>query len=198
MERGTVRREGGIQVFPNVLEIARRLIAERLKEGETAVDATMGNGNDTLFLAQLVGEKGKVYAYDIQPQAVERTTERLKQEGVLDRVTIRLTSHEEMTLLDEEAGAIMFNLGYLPGGNKDITTQAQSTLRAIEAGLSLLRPGGIMTIMIYWGHEAGKVEKEAVEQYCRQLDQTKHLVLKYQYLNQQNQAPFLLAIERRS
>lgn len=185
-------------MFPNVLEIARRLIAERLKEGETAVDATMGNGNDTLFLAQLVGEKGKVYAYDIQPQAVERTTERLKQVGVLDRVTIRLTSHEEMTLLDEEAGAIMFNLGYLPGGNKDITTQAQSTLRAIEAGLSLLRPGGIMTIMIYWGHEAGKVEKEAVEQYCRQLDQTKHLVLKYQYLNQQNQAPFLLAIERRS
>jgi predicted methyltransferase len=187
-----------VRLFPNVLEIARRLIAERVKEGEKAIDATMGNGNDTLFLAQLVGQEGRVYAYDIQPQAVERTTERLAREGVLERVQIHLASHEEMSRLEQPVGAIMFNLGYLPGGNKDITTQAESTLRAIEAGLSLLRPGGIMTIMIYWGHEAGKVEKEVVEQYCQQLNQAEFLVLKYQYLNQQNQAPYLLAVERRS
>lgn len=185
-------------MFPNVLEVARRLIAERVTVGEKVIDATMGNGNDTLFLAQLVGPDGSVIAYDIQPQAVEKTKERLEREGVLQRVRIHLASHEEMGKLTESVGAIMFNLGYLPGGNKDITTQANSTLRAIEAGLSLLRPGGIMTIMIYWGHDAGKLEKEAVEQYCHQLNQTEYLVLKYQYLNQQNQAPFLLAVERRS
>ena len=91
----------------------------------------------------------------------------------------------------------MFNLGYLPGGDKEITTQAASTILAIESGLKLLRPGGIMTVMIYWGHSAGQVEKDAVESFCQTLSQMDYLVLKYQYINQQNQAPFLLAVERR-
>jgi predicted methyltransferase len=191
-------KEEGARLFPNVLEVARRLIRERVTPGETVIDATMGNGNDTLFLAQLVGEEGTVIAYDIQPQAIEKTRDRLEREGVLQRVKLTLASHEEMSQLSLKVGAIMFNLGYLPGGNKDITTQAESTVRAIEAGLRLLRPGGIMTVMIYWGHPAGQVEKEAVEAYCRQLNQLEYLALQYQYVNQQNQAPFLLAIERRS
>lgn len=184
-------------MFPNVLEVARKLIKERVKEGETVIDATMGNGNDTLFLAQLVQEAGKVIAYDIQPLAMEKTRERLEREGVLGWVDMRLTSHEEIEAVKEPVGAIMFNLGYLPGGDKEITTLAASTIRAIEAGLKVLRPGGIMTVMIYWGHAAGEVEKEAVESYCQSISQLDFLVLKYQYINQQNQAPFLLAIERR-
>nr|WP_206529708.1 class I SAM-dependent methyltransferase [Brevibacillus sp. SYP-B805] len=179
------------------MEVARRLIIERVSAGETVIDATMGNGNDTLFLARLVGESGHVIAYDIQPEAMAKTKARLEREGVLDRVEMRLASHVEMGQLDLEAGAIMFNLGYLPGGNKEITTQAATTIQAIEAGLERLRPGGIMTIVVYWGHPAGQIEKEAVEKYCTELDQTSFLVLKYQYVNQQNQAPFLLAIERR-
>lgn len=185
-------------MFPNVLEVARKIIRERVQEGETVIDATMGNGNDTLFLAQLVKDKGKVIAYDIQPLAVEKTRERLEREGLAERVEMRLASHEEMSELDVHAGAIMFNLGYLPGGDKEITTQAASTIRAIQSGLQLLRPGGVMTVMIYWGHSAGEVEKEAVETFCQALSQLEFLVLKYQYLNQQNQAPFLLAIERRA
>jgi predicted methyltransferase len=185
-------------MFPNVLEVARRLVRERVQAGDTVIDATMGNGNDTLFLAQTVGAAGKVIAFDIQEEAVRKTRERLQREEVLDRVELRLQSHEEMSLLDVRVSAVMFNLGYLPGGNKEITTQAASTLRAIEAGLGLLKPGGIMTIMIYWGHPAGQAEKEAVEKYCTDLSQTEFLVLKYQYVNQRNQAPFLLAIERRS
>ncbi|WNC12457.1 class I SAM-dependent methyltransferase [Brevibacillus brevis] len=185
-------------MFPNVLEVARNLIRERVKAGETVVDATMGNGNDTLFLAQLVQEKGKVVAYDIQSLAMKKTRERLEREGVLDWVDMRLASHEEMESLTDQVGAIMFNLGYLPGGDKEITTQAASTIRAIQAGLRVLRPGGIMTVMIYWGHAAGAVEKDAVESFCQSLSQMEYLVLKYQYINQQNQAPFLLAIERRS
>jgi predicted methyltransferase len=184
-------------VLPNVLEVARRLITERVSAGETVIDATMGNGNDTLFLARLVGESGRVIAYDIQPEAMTKTKARLEHEGVLQRVEMRLASHVEMERLDVEAGAIMFNLGYLPGGNKEITTKAASTIQAIEAGLARLRPGGIMTIVVYWGHPAGRIEKEAVERYCMELDQTTFLALKYQYVNQQNQAPFLLAIERR-
>jgi predicted methyltransferase len=185
-------------MFPNVLEVARKIIRERVQVGETVIDATMGNGNDTLFLAQLVKETGKVIAYDIQPLAVEKTRERLEREGLAERVEMRLASHEEMAELDVHAGAIMFNLGYLPGGDKEITTQAASTIRAIGSGLQLLRPGGVMTVMIYWGHSAGEVEKEAVETFCQALSQLEFLVLKYQYLNQQNQAPFLLAIERRA
>ncbi|QRG65409.1 tRNA (mnm(5)s(2)U34)-methyltransferase [Brevibacillus choshinensis] len=184
-------------MFPNVLEVARKLIKERVQAGETVIDATMGNGNDTLFLAQLVQGAGKVIAYDIQPLAMEKTRERLEREGVLEWVDMRLTSHEEIESVMEPVGAIMFNLGYLPGGDKEITTQAASTIRAIEAGLKVLRPGGIMTVMIYWGHSAGEVEKEAVETFCQTISQLDFLVLKYQYVNQQNQAPFLLAIERR-
>lgn len=184
-------------MFPNVLEVARKLISERVQAGETVIDATMGNGNDTLFLARLVQEKGRVIAYDIQPLAMEKTRERLEREGVAERVEMRLASHEEIAGLDLCAGAIMFNLGYLPGGDEEISTQAASTIYAIESGLKVLRPGGIMTVMIYWGHSAGEVEKEAVESFCHTLSQLEFLVLKYQYINQQNQAPFLLAIERR-
>ncbi|MDF2682715.1 MAG: mraW [Brevibacillus sp.] len=184
-------------MFPNVLEVARKLIKERVTAGETVIDATMGNGNDTLFLAQLVQETGKVIAYDIQPLAMEKTRERLEREGVADWVEMRLASHEEIETVVEPVGAIMFNLGYLPGGDKEITTQAASTIRAIESGLRVLRPGGVMTVMIYWGHTAGEVEKAAVESYCQSISQLDYLVLRYQYINQQNQAPFLLAIERR-
>lgn len=185
-------------MFPNVLEVARQLIRERVEEGEIVIDATMGNGIDTLFLAQLVKEQGKVIAYDIQPQALAKTKERLEQHGASQQVELNQCSHEEMAHLQLKVGAIMFNLGYLPGADKEITTTAPSTLRAIEAGLELLRRGGIMTIMIYWGHAAGEVEKGAVESFCQKLDQSRFLVLKYQYVNQQNQAPFLLAIERRA
>ncbi|GEB30856.1 MULTISPECIES: tRNA (mnm(5)s(2)U34)-methyltransferase [Brevibacillus] len=184
-------------MFPNVLEVARKLIRERVQPGETVIDATMGNGNDTMFLAQLVQETGKVIAFDIQPQAIAKTKERLEREGLAERVELKLASHEEIDRLDGQAGAIMFNLGYLPGGDKEITTQATSTIRAIQSGLQVLRPGGVMTVMIYWGHTAGEVEKEAVESFCQELSQLEFLVLKYQYVNQQNQAPFLLAIERR-
>jgi predicted methyltransferase len=189
---------GGITVLPNVLEVARQLIRERVQPGETVVDATMGNGNDTLFLAQQVGETGSVIAYDIQQEAIDKTKARLQREGMLARTELRLASHEQIGELTVPVGAIMFNLGYLPGGNKDVTTQAESTLRAIEAGLRVLRPGGIMTIVVYWGHPAGQAEKAAVESYVEKLDQSECLVLKYQYVNQQNQAPFLLAIERRA
>jgi predicted methyltransferase len=184
-------------MFPNVLEVARQLIRERVSPGETVIDATMGNGNDTLFLAQLVGETGLVIAYDIQQEAIEKTRLRLEREGVLARVQLHMESHEKISEVEAKVGAVMFNLGYLPGGDKRVTTEAESTIRAIGAGLESLRPGGIMTVVVYWGHSAGKVEKEAVENYCRTLDQTKYLVLRYQYLNQQNQAPFLLAIECR-
>lgn len=185
-------------MLPNVLEVARRFIRERVGLGETVVDATMGNGNDTLFLAELVGPQGKVIAYDIQQEAAEKTRARLEREGVAKRVDIRIVSHEEMNQVPDTVGAIMFNLGYLPGGNKEVTTQAASTIRAIEAGLGLLKSGGVMTIIVYWGHDAGKIEKDAVEEYCVNLDQTEYLALKYQYVNQQNQAPFLLVIEKRS
>ncbi len=184
-------------MLPNVLEVARKLIRERVGERETVVDATMGNGNDTLFLAELVGEHGKVIGFDIQEEAAEKTRLRLERYGVVTQVDMRIISHEEIRQITEPVGAIMFNLGYLPGGNKEVTTQAESTIRAIQAGLRILKPGGIMTIVVYWGHDAGKIEKEAVEAYCLGLDQSEYLVLKYQYINQQNQAPFLLAIERR-
>ncbi|MGO0061626.1 class I SAM-dependent methyltransferase [Brevibacillus fluminis] len=185
-------------MLPNILEEARRLITQRVQAGETVVDATMGNGNDTLFLAHVVGDTGKVIAYDIQPQALEKTKARLAHEGMLQRADLRLQSHEEIASIGELVGAVMFNLGYLPGGDKEVTTKAESTIRAIEAGLMALRPGGIMTIVVYWGHASGVVEKEAVEAFCEQINQSVALVLRYQYVNQQNQAPFLFAIERRA
>lgn len=185
-----------------ILTFAHDLLAKALKNGGFAVDATMGNGNDTLRLANLVGSKGHVYAFDIQAQALENTQQRLQAANLEARVSLYLQGHEHVAhvipkTLHGKIKAAIFNLGYLPGSDKTVVTTPQTTLTAIEQLLAMLAPTGIVIIVVYHGHEGGKVERDALMPFVTQLSQQEFHVLQYQFLNQQNNAPFIIAIERK-
>lgn len=180
-----------------VLQYAKFLLTESIEKGEVAVDATAGNGHDTLFLAELVGENGHVYSFDIQQDAVNTTINRLKENGFEDRATVILDGHQHVTnyISDEIAGAV-FNLGYLPGANHEIITKGETTIAAIEGLLNLLKVNGMIVLVIYHGHEGGKAERDAVLNYVSNLPQKYVHVLKYEFLNQKNDPPFIVAIEK--
>ena len=179
-----------------VLPSARRLLAETVLPGEIVVDATAGNGYDSLFLAEHVGEQGHVYAFDIQQAALTSTAKRLGELG--NRVSLILDSHENVDhYVTKEIGGAMFNLGYLPNGEDlSIVTQPDSTIKAIHTILNMLKVGGIITIIVYSGHTGGAREREALLDYVYTLHQSDVQVIKYELLNQQNNPPFLIAIEK--
>lgn len=146
---------------------AHREIAAVLREGDLAIDATAGNGHDTVFLAKLVGETGKVIAFDLQEQAIASTRERLATENLLDRVTLVHGSHTTIAAhaTPGSVAAVMFNLGYLPGGDHTVITRTNETLHALDVALHTLKPGGILTIVCYPGHEGGDKESAAVVEW---------------------------------
>lgn len=173
-----------------ITEWCHHFIKNHVEKGEICIDATAGNGNDTLLLAELVGESGKVYAFDIQEQALQKTKERLEENGLEDRVELILESHEKMEKwVQEKATCIVFNFGYLPGGNHFLSTKKESSIKAIESGLSLLKKGGIMSLCIYSGGDSGFEEKEGILQYLHMLDSKKYLVIVSQYYNRPNNPP---------
>ncbi|AQX53438.1 class I SAM-dependent methyltransferase [Priestia flexa] len=185
-----------------ILPFARTLLTSAVNEGDTVIDATVGNGHDTSFLAKLVGASGHVYGFDIQDEAIQNTSERLAKQGIEQQVTLikdshsRLKNHIPTHLHGNLTGAI-FNLGYLPGGNKKIVTLSTSTIQAIEQLIELLAPEGIIVLVIYHGHEQGQIERDDVLHYVSNLDQQIVHVLRYQFINQQNNPPFIVAIEKR-
>lgn len=180
------------------LAFARQLIEGRLKNGGRALDGTAGNGRDTLFLAQLVGGNGKVWAFDIQAQALSNTAGLLRENGVEERVELIATSHADLAdYVREPLDAAMFNFGYLPGGDKTVTTKADSSVRAMQATAALLAEGGLLTAVVYSGHPAGRAEAAAIEQWAAALPQEQYQVLHYRFTNQRNYPPQLLAIEKR-
>lgn len=180
-----------------IIQYAQFLLTEAIQEGDIAVDATAGNGHDTLFLAGLVGETGKVYAFDVQREAIDATTERLLEHSLEHRTIVIHSGHERVKDYVHEpiAGAI-FNLGYLPGSDHAIVTTANTTIQAIEALLDLLKVGGIIVLVVYHGHEGGPAERDAVLQYVSALPQKKIHVLRYEFINQQNNPPFIVALEK--
>ena len=175
------------------LHLSHDFLAEVLDDGAVAVDATMGNGNDTAFLAQ---HAKKVYAFDVQEQALKSTQERLEKQAISNAQLI-LDGHQNLDkYVNEPIRAAIFNLGYLPSADKTVITKPDTTLVAIEKILERLEIGGRLAIMIYYGHEGGDMEKDAVLEYVNQLDQWLFTVMLYQPLNQINQPPFLVMIEK--
>ncbi|WP_281889940.1 class I SAM-dependent methyltransferase [Paenibacillus sp. YYML68] len=188
--------------FLSILSFAHKLIEERVKPGEPVVDATAGNGVDTVYLARCTGPSGTVYAFDIQAAALERTAARCALEAPGHRVELVHHSHAELaealpTETHGRVAAVTFNLGYLPGHDHATITTAASTLPALEAAASLLRRGGVITIVLYTGHPGGQEEAEAVEAWAASLPQAQYQVLTYRYLNQRNHPPYCVAIEKR-
>ncbi|MGE7219398.1 class I SAM-dependent methyltransferase [Priestia koreensis] len=185
-----------------ILPFARTLLQKTVQEGDIAVDATMGNGHDTVFLADLVGEKGHVYAFDVQETALQSTYKKIEEKQFEDRVTLLQKSHDQVqeSLPKDDSRKItgaIFNLGYLPGGDKQIVTKPHSTIDAIQQLLALLEPEGIIVLVIYHGHPEGAIERDEVLSFVHTLDQQDVHVLQYQFLNQQNNPPFIIAIEKR-
>ena len=181
-----------------VLAFARQLIDGRLKNGGCALDGTAGNGRDTLFLAQLAGGSGKVWAFDIQAQALSNTAGLLRENGVEGQVELIAASHADLAdYVREPLDAAMFNFGYLPGGDKTVTTKADSSVHAMQAAAALLAEGGLLTAVVYSGHPTGRAEAAAIEQWAAALPQEQYQVLHYRFTNQRNHPPQLLAIEKR-
>ena len=162
---------------PGLLEQAHDIIRQHLHTGDTAIDATAGNGHDTLFLAQQVGTQGKVYAFDIQQQALDNCYQRLAEQGAERQVSLIHAGHETVMFNTPEEyhlhgiQAAMFNLGYLPGSDKTRTTQISTSLSALQAIVQMLKPGGVITIMAYRGHPGGLQESIAVVHWMQQLNQ---------------------------
>ncbi|PYZ93825.1 16S rRNA (cytosine(1402)-N(4))-methyltransferase [Salipaludibacillus keqinensis] len=185
-----------------VLPFARETLQKAVPLNGVAVDATAGNGHDTAFLAKLVGSKGTVYSFDIQEQAINATKDRLKQEQLEERVTLIQEGHETLSdhLLPDHQGHIdgaIFNLGYLPGSDKSVVTSSATTIEAIKQLLIHLKPKGIIVLVVYYGHEEGKIEKENLLPFVQSLPQHEFHVLEYRFTNQHNDPPFIIAIEKR-
>lgn len=159
------------------------------------MDATAGNGWDTLFLAQLVGSRGTVHSFDIQKKALEQTKTLLAQHNCVQRVQLHLANHQDISqYVDGPVQAVMFNLGYLPGGDKQITTCAQSSLIALGNCLSFLAPGGIISVVTYSGHPGGEEEEEKVGDWCRSLPTREYTAINYSLINKPNRPPKLWLI----
>ncbi len=183
-----------------ILTYSKTLIKTTTQEGDITIDATVGNGLDTLFLSQLVKDKGHVFGFDIQDKAISNTR-KLLENNYCRNVTLYKMGHENVKEkipinYHGKIASAIFNLGYLPKGDKTITTTKETTIRAIEDILTLLKPNGIIVLVVYSGHPEGKLEKEALLNYVKCLNQKQYQVLLYQFINQINHAPFVIAIEK--
>lgn len=183
-----------------ITDWCRHFIALQVKPGDLCIDATMGNGQDTLLLCRLAGADGRVVAFDIQPQALVNTKKRLSEAGVPDNHRLILDSHSHMEQYADAGtvSCITFNLGYLPGGDHALATRASTTLQAVRQGLSLLKKDGLMTLCIYSGKDTGFEEKDALLPFLKGLNPRQYLVILSSYYNRPNHPPVPVLIRRLS
>lgn len=156
----------------SLLKLAHQTIQQTIQTGDTVIDATVGNGHDTLFLAEQVGRTGRVYGFDIQQTALDSAAQRLNN---LEQVKLILASHSDMKqhIPLEQHGkikAVMFNLGYLPKSDKSIITQSENTISALNAACELLALNGVITVLAYTGHQGGAEEADCVEHWLKQTE----------------------------
>lgn len=176
---------------------AEELHAQILEHGDRAIDATMGNGYDTLRLCQLVGKEGRVWAFDVQPEALESTRARLLQAGEDAQAELILAGHENVRqYIQEEVALAVFNLGWLPGVEHAVRTRLETTLQAVNACLDLLLPGGLLTICVYPGHEEGREELVGLLDWAAGLDPLRYDAVVRRYCNQPLDPPVLIAVKK--
>lgn len=184
--------------FPfNALGLAHKFIAEHINKGNFCIDATAGKGRDTLFLAKGVGESGKVVALDIQKEAVEMTN-RLLLENNVSWAKAFLSCHSKISDFAEEnsVDAIMFNFGWLPGGDHNVFSRAESSIPALKSALDLLKVGGRMSLCLYYGKENGTGEKDEILNFIKTLDQRKYSVLVCDFVNRAGDPPVAVLITK--
>lgn len=181
-----------------ITQWCRRFIEEQVKPGDICIDATMGNGHDTALLCRLAGPLGRVLAFDIQQQAIIKTQEQLQQMKVPENYRLILDSHEHMEdyAQPETVSCIIFNFGYLPGGDHAKATRPASSLAAVAAGLRLLKKGGLMSLCIYSGGDSGFEERDSLLEYLKNLDSRRFLVIRSDYYNRPNHPPIPVLVIR--
>jgi len=187
--------------FGNVVNLSHALLCQIVKPGMNVLDATCGNGYDSVLLASLLRGDGLLTVMDIQPEAIRATEERLTEKGLFSHLEVKCIqdSHSNITQYFTEASidVCIFNLGYLPGGDKTITTQSAVTLEAVSKVLNCLKPGGVLFVLAYPGHPEGLVEKEALSAFFNLLPQKVYDVSFTSFVNQKGQPPVMWLIEKK-
>ena len=193
--------ESSSAMFSRATGLVHSWLKDHVHSGDSVLDATCGNGHDTVLLAELCGAAGQVLALDVQSAAVEATRNRLEERALGDRVHLIQQSHADLEdILDNEPmlSCAVFNLGYLPGSDKTVTTQVPSTLRAHQALMSRMAPGGVIFTTVYVGHEGGREEADALISWAQGLDRKRWSVARHEWINQDANPPFILIIQKRS
>ena len=180
----------------DLLDLQKKFIQSHLGEGDTAADFTMGNGHDTAFLSKTVGPSGRVYAFDIQEDALRHARETLEKEGCPDNCTLILASHDTADrYIEGPIKAGMFNLGYLPGANrKELTTKRETTLPAVRKAMAMLGPDSVLTVAVYPGHPEGKLEGEELLEYFSGISRFEYCIAEIRMANSPT-SPFFFVIE---
>jgi SAM-dependent methyltransferase len=177
--------------------LSHLLLQRFVHPGDRVVDATCGNGHDTLLLAGLAGPSGRVWAFDIQPEALEATAARLAEADIIDAVVLIHAGHEAMAAhCYGPVKAVVFNLGYLPGGDRTIVTRPESTLAGLEQALGILEPGGVVIITLYPGHEGGQHERTLLETRLVKLPPAGFHVWRMGQMNVPTTAPYLILVQK--
>ncbi len=174
----------------SALQIIHQILEQHIQPGDLCIDATAGRGRDTLFLSGLAGISGHVTAFDIQQEALDSTRALLMQ-NQRENFTLILDSHANMRqyFQPESISCITFNFGWLPGGDHHIFTSPESSIQAIRQGLELLKPDGIMTLILYYGRETGFQERDALLAFLPTLDSSLYTVIEMPFVNRQNCPP---------
>ena len=185
--------------FPlNALGLSHQFMAAHIREGAFCIDATAGKGRDTLFLCRLVGESGRVLALDIQPDAVAQTRDLLTQEGVAHRAEVVETCHSRIGeyAAPDSVDGVMFNFGWLPGGDHNTFSHADTSVAAVKAALDLLRVGGVMTLCLYYGRQNGTAERDAILAFLPTIDHRRFTVIRGDFANRIGDVPIPIFIIR--
>lgn len=185
-----------------IIPFAHSLLDETVSKGSVVVDATLGNGHDSLFLSELVGEDGHVYSFDIQEAAIHQS-EKLFAEHGIHNVTTIFSGHEKASEVlgkrfVESIDGCIFNLGFLPGSDKAVTTNSSTTIEAINQIFSLLKPERYIVIVIYPGHEEGQAEKNELLTYLEDFPAKQADIIRYQMVNRSEKAPFVVALFKKN
>ena len=179
----------------NALKLSHEHMKANIKEGDTVIDGTAGRGRDTLLLSELVGESGKVFAFDIQPEAIKSTLE-LITENNRHNVTLINEGHHLLRDYVKSAKAVIFNLGFLPGGDHSIFSHSDTSIKAIDAALSIIDDDGFVSICSYYGGDTGFEERDNLLSYLEELDPQKYTVMLQSFHNRKNCPPIFILIEK--
>lgn len=179
----------------NALKLSHEYLKAHINKTDVCVDATMGRGRDTLLLSQLVGSSGKVFAFDIQPEALESTQNLLEENGITNAHLI-LDSHHNLKSYVQCAKCVVFNLGFLPGGDHTIFSHSDTSIKAIEAALDIIPTDGFVSICSYYGGDTGFEERDNLLAFLEKLDSKKYTVMLHSFYNRPNCPPLFIVIEK--